>query len=287
MTAEERMFQISLDGEMRDAHYFQQISAEKSQLLFISPWGGAIIRNSHEDGKIFNFGTVKEYENVRKEKNKEFWLSLPLKVFRSNTGLFGVFCCPQCESMSGTETLLVDQDPVQILSRLCIHSKVCSTLIGDWRDIWDIELSPADRLVRIVCNEEKTCHTFQEKSQDTTLLAATRSHGKVSLLYTVTTKQVSPICTSCVTRKCPHVNSYKKYLENEERQEPVDVAVTSNQDRSEENISDTASESGGSEHSNDEAVEEGGQAERGKHKKYWVSMFLFFVMTNSLLLTKF
>ena len=283
MTAEERMFQISLDGEMCDVHYFQQISAEKSLLLFNSPWGGAVIRNSREDGKILAFDTVKEFENLHKENNKELWLSLPLKVFRSSNGLFGVYCCPQCDSMSGTETLLVDQDPVQILSRLCIHSKVCSTLIGDWRDIWDIDISPGDRLVRIVCNEEKTCHTFQEKSKDTTLLAATRSHGKVSLLYTVTNKQKSPICTSCVTRKCPHVHSYEKYLENEERHEPVDIPVPNNQERPEENSSDTVSESGGSEQSNDEAVEEGGQAERGKHKKYWVGMFLLLV----LMLTKF
>ena len=140
MTAEERMFQISLDGEMCDVHYFQQISAEKSLLLFNSPWGGAVIRNSRENGKILAFDTVKEFENLHKENNKELWLSLPLKVFRSSNGLFGVYCCPQCDSMSGTETLLVDQDPVQILSRLCIHSKVCSTLIGDWRDIWDIDL---------------------------------------------------------------------------------------------------------------------------------------------------
>ena len=92
-------------------------------------------------------------------------------------------------------------------------------------------------------------------------------------------KQVSPICTSCVTRKCPHVNSYEKYLENMERHEPVDVAV-SNQEIPEENSSDTVSESGGSEQSNDDVVAEGPQAERGKHKKYWVSMFLFLVTTN-------
>ena len=81
-----------------------------------------------------------------------------------------------------------------------------------------------------------------------------------------------------MTRKCPHVNIYEKYLENEERNERVDLAI-SNQDSPEETSSDTVSESGGSEQSNDD-VEEGGQAERGKHKKYWVSMFLFLVTTN-------
>ena len=185
MTAEESLFQVSLDGEMSDVYYLHHITTDKSRLLFTSPWEGAVIRNSHEDGKILNFGTVKEYENFKKEKNKRLWLSLPLKVFRSNNGLFGVYCCPQCETMSGTETLLVDQDPVQILSRLCVHSKVCSTLIGDWRDIWDIDLSPGDRLVRIVCNEEKTCHTFQKKSHDTTpfvpLLGTYPPHGRISM----------------------------------------------------------------------------------------------------------
>ena len=79
------------------------------------------------------------------------------------------------------------------------------------------------------------------------------------------------------------MHSYEKYLENEERHEPVDIPVPNNQERPEENSSDTVSESGGSEQSNDEAVEEGGQAERGKHKKYWVGMFLLLV----LMLTKF
>ena len=109
MTAEESLFQVSLDGEMSDVYYLHQITTDKSRLLFTSPWEGAVIRNSHEDGKILDFATVKEYENFKKEKNKRLWLSLPLKVFRSNNGLFGVYCCPQCETMSGS----VDQDPVQ------------------------------------------------------------------------------------------------------------------------------------------------------------------------------
>ena len=75
------------------------------------------------------------------------------------------------------------------------------------------------------------------------------------------------------------MNIYGKYLANEERNERVDFAV-SNQDSPEETSSDTVSESGGSEQSNDDVVAEGPQAERGKHKKYWVSMFLFLVTTN-------
>ena len=64
MTAEESLFQLSLDGEMHDVYYFQQISHEKDELLFKVPWGGAIIRNSLSTGAIMKFITVKEYERA-------------------------------------------------------------------------------------------------------------------------------------------------------------------------------------------------------------------------------
>ena len=125
------MFKISLDEELTDVYYFQQINSDKGKLLFKLPWGGAIVRNCLENGEVLNFKTVKGYEIFKKESNRQFWLVLPLKVFRHSNSLFGVYCCPQCKSMAGTEELSTDQDPVQILSRVCVHSKVCSTLLGD------------------------------------------------------------------------------------------------------------------------------------------------------------
>ena len=67
--------------------------------------------------------------------------------------------------MSGTDKLAVDQQPRDILSRLCVHSKVCSTVLGDWRDTWDINVSVEDQLVTIVCNEDIQYQTLQKQSK--------------------------------------------------------------------------------------------------------------------------
>ena len=274
MASEESLFQLSLDGEMQDVYYFQQISHEKDELLFKVPWGGAIIRNSLPTGAIMKFRTVKEYEHCRKDTNKQLWLLLPLKVFRTNNNLFGVYCCPQCDSMMGTNELTVDQDPRQILARLCVHSKVCSTILGDWRNIWEINISPQDQMIRIVCNEHITAHTFQIQMKQRTLLAAIRSKDEIAILYTVTCRQDSPICSSCVTRKCPHVHSYEKYKEGEEEQgftsniSVVDIDQSSNQDPSDQ--ADTSSESGS------DVDGEAEQAEKGKHKNYWVNNIILY-----------
>ena len=157
---------------------------------------------------------------------------------------------------------------------ICDHSKVCCTIMGDWRNIWEINISPQDQMIRIVCNEHITAHTFQIPTKQRTLPAAIRSKEEVSVLYTVTCRQDSPICSSCVTRKCPHVHIYEKYKDSEEEQgftsnisSIADIDQSSHQDTSDQdNVSESGSDVGG----------EVGQAEKGKHQNYWVyNIFLF------------
>ena len=116
------MFTITSADEIVDVYYFQQIANEKKKLIFISPWGGAIIRNCLSSGDILNFKRVADYEQFKKENGKQLWLYLPLKVFRSENDLFAVYCCPECDSMDGTDKLSVDQTVSDIASRLCVHS---------------------------------------------------------------------------------------------------------------------------------------------------------------------
>ena len=269
MAGQEHLFKISLEEEMKDVYYFQQISHEKEKLIFKVPWGGAIIRNSLSTGEILNFRTVKEYEIFRKEKNKQLWLLLPLKVFRNANTLFGAYCCPQCDSMAGTDKLSIDHDPGVISSRLCVHSKVCSTILEDWRTIWEINVSPQDQVFKIVCNENVTHHTFKKQTKEDTLLAAVRSRDEVAVLYTVTVRQDTPICSLCVTKKCPHANSYMTEEEEQlfvSRISRDDEPMVIEQDPSDQ--TDYVSDSG-----SDVDVAEG-QAERGKHKNYWVNIFI-------------
>ena len=156
---------------------------------------------------------MKGYENQVKDDGRQLWLYLPLKIFRSDDTLFAVFCCPQCETMIGTGSLSQDQDPVKVAARLCIHSKVCSTLIDDWRTVWDI--SAEDNLVQNVPNDDITIHTFLEASKDSPLLAAVRTSDGVAVLYTVTLRQVTPLCTQCVVRNCRHLVNYRNHRDEQ------------------------------------------------------------------------
>ena len=284
MAVNEEIFSISLQDEMKDVYYFQQISHEKEKLVFQVPWGGAVIRNSSSSGEILQFRTVKDYEIFKREQNKSMWLLLPLKVFRNNNSLFGVYCCPQCEKMKGTEMLKIDQNPLEILARLCVHSKVCSTILGDWRDIWEITVSPQDQVVKIICNEDVATHTFQVRSPDNpdnTLLAAIRVKGDIALLYTVTSRQDTPICSICVTRKCPHATRYSEeekpldphvegdmepVHEADENVVPTNLTTSSLPD---EDVDDDESHDG-----TEEEIVQAGATENRRDQNYWVSTVL-------------
>ena len=214
----EQLFRISFEQEMRDVFYFQQISQHKSEMVHKVPWGGALLRNCLPSGDLLRFKTVKEYDDFKKKSNQSLWLLLPLKVFRHSDTLYGVYCCPQCDSMAGTDKLSVDQDPQNILPRLCMHSRVASTILEDWREIWEIDISDNDRVVKLICNEDLKFHTFQKQAVDQCLLAGVRTKSEIAVLYTVTNRQSSPICSICVTRKCPHVHFYTKESKEEESQ---------------------------------------------------------------------
>ena len=117
--------------------------------------------------------------------------------------------------MAGTDQLSIDQDPIQIASRICEHSKVCSTILDDWRTVWDITILPEYRIVQITCNEDIRMHTFQHSSKENTLLAAVRSSDEVALLYTVTSRQGTPLCSLCTVRNCRHAYSYDNHKDED------------------------------------------------------------------------
>ena len=88
----EEMFKVSLEEEMRNVYYYQQIAHHKSALVHKLPWGGAIIRNCSSRGELLQFKTLKDYEVFNKETNKTLWVMLALKIFRYQGTLYGVYC---------------------------------------------------------------------------------------------------------------------------------------------------------------------------------------------------
>ena len=256
----EDMFKVSIEQEMCDVSYYHHIAHHRSDLLHKVPWGGAIIRNCSPSGELLNFRIARDFEVFHKETNMDLWLLLSLKVFRHDGSLYGVYCCPQCNSMAGTEQLSIDQDPQNILPRLCMHSRVASTILDDWRTIWDVEINDDDRVARIICNEEIKLHTFLKQRVDQCLLAAVRTSDKIAVLYTVTTRQTTPICSACVTKKCPHYYYHKK---NSKKERPQFQSSVAGHPEEQCDCDD------------DDSVHEGEDTDVGvnkKHDNYWDSL---------------
>ena len=109
-------------------------------MFFITPWAGVVIRNCESSGKILNFVSMQEYQKFKEDKRKSFWLYLPLKIFMSGPTdtLIGVFVCPECASMNMFNELLFHQNHSDIRNRLCLHSRVASAMVDNWRRKWNM-----------------------------------------------------------------------------------------------------------------------------------------------------
>ena len=143
--------------------------------------------------------------------------------------------------MKGTYDLMISQSPAVVAQRLCVHSKITSSLLEDWRDIWpEIANFPGTQLVHVDCNSDIKIQTYQQLSKKTSLLAAIRKNEhEISILYTVTTRQSQPICSSCVRYPCRHAIRYKNKDNEEIDTDDHSISSSSNSDEESENdISD-------------------------------------------------
>ena len=235
----EESFKVSKDDTMTTIYYYQQISDNKEELIFPIPWGGAIIRNNFADGNLLCFKTVKQYECFMKENDAQMWLLLKLRIFRSNNCLFGVYCCSSCESMNRTEILSMDQNPEDILARLCMHSKVCTSILGDWRNIWNFIIGPLDRFMAEDHSNDIQSHSCLE-AIDSSRLSVVKKGIELALLYTVTARQSNQMCSLCTRRNCPHVlmflnhegNKWPRGEENDSQSDDSDDSTISTEGNS-------------------------------------------------------
>ena len=166
-----------------------------------------------------------DYEEFLKQKKKQLWLCLPLKVFRfDEVELYGVYCCPECESMAGITGLATYQAPDVIRDRLCIHSRVASSALGNWRDLWSVSMSVSQEQAFNVCfNKDITCEVFiPHESKEECFLAAVYHNRKISLLYCATQRQEVPFCSHCVRRKYNHCTILTNFQNKEKENDNQD-----------------------------------------------------------------
>ena len=64
----ERSFFIKNDP--RAVNYYEQVSANRCNYFFTSPWGGCLITNCTETGAPMNFNTIGSYELMKEKTNK-------------------------------------------------------------------------------------------------------------------------------------------------------------------------------------------------------------------------
>ena len=172
------------DNECKEVFYLQQISFNVQEKLFKTPWATVIVQNCDNEGKLLEFKSKADY--ATNEKN--LWLNLPLKIFRENGELFPVFCCPECPSMKGFQSLKTDCRTDQFLPLLCIHSKTVSFLVKDWDEVWDIHVDEDDANHAVLCNRDTVAITLHSKESKNSgfFLGAVLFDHKIFTQYKVT-----------------------------------------------------------------------------------------------------
>ena len=182
---------------------------------FKAPWGSLILKNCNSEGELYDFKTINQFKDSR----KQLWLLLSLKVFRYQDFAFPIFCCSECEQMKTVENLGLYADPCEVSNLQCLHSKAAGFLLKNWEEIWKVELEDSDTALAVFCYKEVEHFTFQHHSRTKPFLAGVQLNGKVFLLQTVTMRQkfpFSPFCSKCSRQSCVHWLTYKKMVDEKE-----------------------------------------------------------------------
>ena len=200
--------------ERKSVFYLQQICSDIKRNVFKTPWGSILIHNCDKKGKLLDFKSVQEF----KDSCQSLWLNMKLLIFKKDHGEFPVWCCPECPSMRGVLSMGVQHNEEDLLQYLCVHSRTASFLVPDWQTIWNVRVAPGVTSLDVQCNTDIEAVTCKEYKKGDLFLAAVLAGGKVHVLYTVTKRQVAPICKTfpapfCSTQRCKHFKRYEEIME--------------------------------------------------------------------------
>ena len=89
-----------------------------------------------------------------------------------------------------------------------MHSVVCQKLAEDWKNIWEIpNIDMHIQSFKLICSPDVKVKKLRH---DDLFLCATQSGGLISLLFTVTKRQKTPMCSRCASTKCKCYRMYEK-----------------------------------------------------------------------------
>ena len=220
MTASKMSNQVSISNEPAEVFYYQQVFDDQDNLLFKTPWAGVLIHNCSDSGELLKFRNLKQFENFQKETGEQKWIYIKLKLLRnpSDSRTYGVYVCPNCPSMAGVMALATTQVEEEVRQSLCKHSRVLESIVGDYRDHWNVDLDPNDEISNLNHNAEVPAASFLSLEENSQCLSAVRSsHGEIIYLYTATKNSKVPICCKCARqRHCQHAKDFGSFLSQNE-----------------------------------------------------------------------
>ena len=125
--------------------------------------------------------------------------------------------------MKSVPDFSLQQSRDQIEHMKCIHSRAAEYFTGNHDDHWII-LEPSDQDVtsNIDINRDIQVQRLIDQPGCSFLGAYQSNIGKISVLYTVTSKQKIPFCSICTSHRCKCFHQYKKIFN--------DLEIESNQD---------------------------------------------------------
>lgn len=182
---------------------------------FILEFPIAVIRNCDDEGEMITFDTSAKY----KKQNKPYWLLMKPLSFEENGEKFLVYQCSSCEAMRGVDTLKISQKKDDMRTNQCIHSQAIHKIIPTPENVWNEEdiLNNRDLENSI----EKKYVTLKDHKKF--LAVVTGVKNRISLLFTVGSKQKIPYCSNCSSTKCICFKTLER-LVNEERENEDDLS---------------------------------------------------------------
>ena len=191
--------------------YRRQLSLKQEDNFFQLDWGWGVVRNCDKKGNLLKPGLKRDFM----KSGKSLWIPLQLCLFSDSEGVFGIWACGQCmPEVKGLS--FQQQDRCVIESEICHHSRAILQLGENFRSRYKNEL-PSDinsfdgtNNACLFYPHRKTAIMRSDPDPSGMCLVGYQNNGKVSLLYTTSSKNKIPLCSQCRGDDCL---CYKAFME--------------------------------------------------------------------------
>ena len=122
------VLEISEKDPLSTLNYLANIHENKDFNFHILKWNNCVVlRNCNKKGELIQ---------LNKNTDSVPWILLTFKPFKFKNIVYPIFSCSQCSP--NILKMSIEQDPADFSSILCAHSKVATSLVGNWSEKFGI-----------------------------------------------------------------------------------------------------------------------------------------------------